>query len=194
MKKLLLVLIVACIAGASLFAWSPEDLTKFPSCMDAKSWILNVGLGLPNVTKHGDDFISIPPIHLSFDKNIELGDNKLPFFVGGILGYSGWGYTNRVNNGTYWRPNWVEKKYFYHFLSVGGRFGYHFNWNVNNLDTYAVTTAGWIIYAGDQGGIGVPLLGANVGARYFISKGFGFWVELGYTTFSSLDVGLAFKF
>jgi len=187
MRRLFLVLIVACIAGMSLSAWEPNDLTKFPPGMDAKSWILNLGMGFPDFSKYRSDYVYIPPLRLSLDRNIEVGDKKLPFFVGGILGYSGYGYI-----GNYWR------KYFYHDISLGGRFGYHFNWGVKNLDTYAVTTAGWIIYAGDNYNrlitTGIPLWGINIGVRYFVSKGFGFWAEAGINSISWLDIGLAFKF
>jgi len=188
MRKGFLALVLAAITGVSLFAWEPQDLTKFPHGQDAKSLILNLGVGLPTYVKQHEEFIGIPPMRLSIDKNIEGGDKKLPFFIGGIFGYQGYGYTVRD-----WLNN--KKKYFYHDISLGLRFGYHFNWGVDNLDTYAVATGGWIIYTGTERDVlGWPLAGVNIGARYFISKGFGFWVEAGYTSFSWLDIGLAFKF
>jgi len=197
MKKLFLVLIFISITGASLFAWEPQDLTKFPLGMDSKSWILNLGMGLPSVSEQGKDFISIPPMRLSLDRNVEMGDNKLPFFIGGIFGYSGWGYTGREWN--YDEGKWQDKKYFFHDLSFGVRFGYHFNWDVKNLDTYAVTTAGWTIHSGDYyintpKDPGVLYYGVNIGARYFLNNWFGFWVEAGYNALSFLDIGLSFKF
>jgi hypothetical protein len=182
MKKLLLVFILIALIGASLFAWEPEDLTKFPPCMDGKTWLLNFGVGYYDPGPIGGDYIFILPVRLSLDRNIEGGDKKLPFFAGGLLGYSGYGY---------------KKDWFNHNITVGGRFGYHFNWGVKDLDTYAVTTAGWTIYAGDKYGYygtGAILWGVNLGARYFVSKGFGFWVETGYSTLSWFDIGLAFKF
>jgi hypothetical protein len=181
-KKLFLTLILVVITGASLFAWEPEDLTKFPACMDGKSWILNLGVGFSLPGEIGGDYIYIPPVRITLDKNIEIGEKKLPFFAGGLFGYSGYGY---------------KDVWFNHSISVGGRFGYHFNWGVKNLDTYAVTTAGWIIYAGDKhnnNGVGTLLFGANLGARYFVNNWLGFWLETGYSTFSFLDIGVAFKF
>jgi len=194
MKRLFLVLVLVGITGVSLFAWEPQDLTKFPIGQDGKSWILNFGIGVPYDYGYSayKDYISIPPMRLSLDKNVEMGDKKLPFFIGGIFGYSGWGYTGRVFD--YDRYEYHDKKYFYNRISIGGRFGYHFNWDVKNLDTYAVTTAGWIIYTGDYADAGFPLWGVNVGARYFVNNWFGFWLETGYTSFSWLDIGLAFKF
>jgi len=191
MKKCLLAVIFICIVGTSLFAWDAKDLTKFPSCMDGKSWILNFGVGLPGSINR--NHVNIPPVRLSFDRNVEIGDNKLPFFAGGIVVYSGEGF--KGDNHT--------KEWFTHNISTGGRFGYHFNWNVKNLDTYAVTTAGYTFYShtghykdyhGDYDRIGDFYWGVSIGARYFVSKGFGFWTEAGYNTFSWLDIGLAFKF
>jgi hypothetical protein len=187
MKKLLLALIVIFVTGVSLSAWEPADLTKFPLGQDGKSWILNLGVGLSTSShekpSYADDFVSIPPLRLSLDKNVGMGDKKLPFFIGGILGYTGWG----------WKV--YDKKYFYHNISLGGRFGYHFNWNVKNLDTYAVTTTGYTFFMDKTGFYkGEVLWGVNIGTRYFVNNWFGFWVETGYTGFSWFDIGLAFKF
>jgi hypothetical protein len=146
MKKLLLALVVIFLTGVSLFAWEPEDLTKFPLGQNEKSWILNFGIGLKDTEYFGKGYTYILPLRLSLDRNVAMGDKKLPFFIGGILGYSGWGY--EVNSYYY------KRNYFYHDILMAGRFGYHFNWDVKNLDTYAVTTAGWIAYAGDHGNYG----------------------------------------
>jgi len=190
MKKLLLALVVIFINVMSLFAWEPKDLTKFPPGMDAKSWILNLGIGIFDfeISKNGHTYI--PHIRLSFDRNIEIGDNKLPFFAGGIVSYSGHGYKDD------WNDWFVDE------VSVGGRFGYHFNWGVNNLDTYAVTTAGVLIDSfkdkkyDDNDNIKSKLFwGVNLGARYFLNKWFGFWAETGFTyDVFIVDIGLAFKF
>jgi len=169
MKKLyIFCLLFLIFSGISAFAWEPEDLTKFPPCMKSGDLIVNLGAGL--APGYGDSYI--PAIRFSLDGNIGIGEKKLPFFAGGVASY--WGYSKD-----------------YHFLSVGGRFGYHFNWGVEKLDTYAVTTGGWII---DFDGRGWPLFGVSTGVRYFLSSWFGFWAELGYTSFSVIDLGVAFKF
>ena len=171
------------ISGVSLFAWEPEDLTKYPSCTEAGDFLINIGVGFSYPGPLGSGYIYIPPVRASVDYNIAIGDKKLPFFAGGVVGYSGYGY----------KDSW-----FYHNISIGGRFGYHLNWGIDKLDTYAVATAGWIIYAGDGYSdaykIGSPFFGVNVGARYFVTDWFGFWTEAGYTSFSFLDIGIAFKF
>jgi hypothetical protein len=186
MKKIFLALILICITGVSLFAWEPGDLAKFPSCMDGKSWILDLGVGFWDAGPINIGDVYIPQLRLTVDKNVGLGEAKLPFFIGGLVSYAGRSYSYSSNH------------YFNHNISVGGRFGYHFNWGLKNFDTYLVSTAGWIIYAGDRYnsyGVGEVLLGVNLGARYFISNWFGFWVEVGFsTTLSLLDVGVTFKF
>jgi len=183
MKKLILVLVLFfIIAGASLFAWEPNDLTKFPSCMEDGDWILNLGVGLPYF---GGIYSYFPPIRLSFDRNTVLGEQKLPFFFGGIVGYSNYG----------------NSYYLVHSIPVGVRVGYHFNWGVDNLDTYAVATVGTRItftsgsYYGNRFGFYDWLfIGANIGARYFINDWFGFWAEMGFNPSSWLDLGISFKF
>jgi len=189
MKKIVFTLILLSIAGASLFALTGEDLTKFPSCMNENSWLLNIGIGFPDFNNYDYNATAIWPMRITVDKNIGIGDKKLPFFAGGVFGYSGYGRTGH---------------WFYNNITLGGRFGYHFNWGVKNLDTYAVVTAGWIIYAdtvtdksyyfSSRSGVGFPLFGVNLGARYFINDLLGFWGEVGYTSFSYLDVGVSLKF
>ena len=188
MKKLLMVLVLlVCLTGVTVFAWEPEDLTKYPSFMEAGDLILNFGVGLGSVEYlFNKDYVWIPPIRLTFDWNTPLGDAGLPFFMGGLLGYQGHFYKH--------------SDYHYHNIPIGFRFGYHFNWDVDNLDTYAVTTAGTILrlgsgYKDDKFNLFKWInIGVNVGARYFVSDWFGFWAEAGFTSFSYLDIGFAFKF
>ena len=187
MKRILLSLVLfAGIGYASLFAWEAEDLMKFPPCMDKSSWILNLGVGF-----HGyglaylgrNDFFWIPPVRLSFDKNVALGDNGLPFFFGGLVSYSGYGW---------------KKHYFRHRIGAAFRCGYHFNWDVDRLDTYAVTNFGANIHFSDDDFMPNPLewvnIGINIGARYFVTDWFGFWAEAGVGSYYSVDIGIAFKF
>ena len=195
MKKIVLVLVFLLVfSAASLSAWEPSDLTKLPSCMSEKNWILNLGVSLDmgwlGDLSRGGDFYSIPFVRLSFDKNVPIGDKNLPFFIGGIIGYSAWGYTG--NNA-----------YAHHYIPLGVRFGYHFNFGVDNLDVYAVTTAGYRIhlFTGDKyynnrnafDLINDLMFGVNFGARWFVNSGFGFWAEVGYVGDLNLDIGIAFK-
>ncbi|AEF82696.1 hypothetical protein [Leadbettera azotonutricia] len=183
MKRYFLSLIMlACLSAVCVFSWEPSDLMDYPEGMEAGNFMLNFGAGLDVPEHSGPGYLYIPPIHASLDYNLALGDKRMPFFVGGTGGYSGYGY---------------EDEWFYSKIYLGGRFGYHFNWGIRNLDTYAAATAGWIIYAGS--GIaqnrkyGWPLIGVNIGARYFFSSVFGIWAEIGYSL-SLIDAGLTFKF
>jgi hypothetical protein len=183
MKKLLLgFVLTTCLAGASVFSWAPEDFMEFPSAAPEGAFMLNLGVGLGIPEYIGSDYFYVPPIRATLDYNFGIGDNNLPFFAGGMFGYSGQGY----------------KDWYYSKISFGGRFGYHFNWDVDKLDTYAVTTAGWTVYSGDGipdlNKIGGFLFGINVGARYFFTPFFGVWSEIGYNSLSFIDLGIAFKF
>jgi len=191
MKKIFLAVLIIGIATMSLSAWEPNDLTTYPSCMEEGNWIFNLGVGLPYFGGINNRWI--PPMRLSFDRNTGLGEQKLPFFFGGIVGYSAWGR----------KLAYLVPAYFVHSLSIGGRFGYHFNWGVDNLDTYAVVTAGMRIPIIDKAnkanrrlyvsGYDWVLIGGSIGARYFITDWFGFWAEVGYTSFSAFEAGVSFK-
>jgi hypothetical protein len=185
-KKLILSLVLFFgVAGATLFSWEANDLTKFPAFTKDGDWILNLGVGFGSRVYSGNDYIYIPPIRFSFDRNTGLGDKKLPFFFGGLVGYSGEGRDNK----------WDD--WFVHKITAGFRVGYHFNWGVERLDTYAVSTAGWIFHAGDFNYFskyGSFMFGVNAGVRYFVTDWFGFWAEVGYTSLSVFDIGISFKF
>ena len=193
MKKIFLtVVLLLAITGVSLFAWEPIDLTKYPSFTEPGDWILNLGVGFNGIGGFdwGKDKIWIPPVHLAFDCNVPLGDNGLPFFFGGLVGYWGRGF----------KGNALQAKHYWSALDLGFRFGYHFNWDVDKLDTYAVTTAGWTVYMGDYKGhtnsdIGWPNIGISLGVRFFPIDWFGFWAEVGSgTNLFNADIGISFKF
>ena len=192
MKKLLLsIVLLAGITAGSLFAWDPSYLLTYPKCTKGGDWQLNLGVGFP---WPGEDFkVFIPPVRVSLDKNTPLGDAGLPFFFGGLLAY----------RGNIWEPV-SNTRYIIHNIDAGVRFGYHFNWDVDKLDTYAVTTAGFgfRLHNVEKGRVvpgynAWPVLGINLGARWYVTNGFGFWAELGLSHATSLfphaDIGLVFK-
>ena len=188
-KAFLAVVLVVIITGGSLFAWEPTDLMEYPPCMEAGDWILNLGVGFHGLPSNlGGDYIWIPPFHFSLDVNTPLGDNKLPFFFGGSFGYWGHGYKHKDS----------KHSWYYSAITPGFRFGYHFNWDVEKLDTYAVTKLGWTLYTGDKDyhphKLGFPSVGINLGARFFPISWFGFWLEAGFGSYYSVDIGIAFKF
>jgi hypothetical protein len=186
MKKLFLsAFLFTALAAASLFAWDSEDLKKYPGSLKAGDLHLNIGAGFEWVEGLGSDYIYIPPIRASLDYNIPLGEEQLPFFFGGAVGYSGYGHKD---------PNW-----YYNKLYIASRFGYHFNWDIDKLDHYALITGGWRVDFGDTAyastAYGWPILDLRIGARWFLLESFGFWAETAFgTSIFSLDLGLTFKF
>jgi hypothetical protein len=177
MKKLLSVLVLLTgITAASLCAWEPEDLTRYPEGLEGGDLLLNIGAGLPLIW---NDLV-IPPLRFTMDVNVPLGELALPFFFGGSVGLSSYKYAGTS----------------YLWLPIGARVGYHFNWNIDNLDTYAVLSSGWILFLGNDrpSGFGNFLFDFKLGARYFITEWFGFWSEFGYGGASFADIGLTFKF
>lgn len=190
MKRILLVLILLIgFTAVSLSAWEPKDLTKYPSCMTNESWIINLGISLdPDIGNSGGGFTYLPTFRVTFDRNVALGN--LPFFLGGYVGYTGWGYEFK---------SWgVNEKWFNHRIPLGFRVGYHFNWGVDNLDTYAVSTVGMIVNTKSSAASGADWLFMNfasIGVRYFLNDFFGFWAETGFGLHVfNFDLGVSFKF
>jgi len=190
-KKLFVtVVLLVGIACVSLYAWEPNDLTKYPSITKPGNLLINVGVGFGGHMSvpynYGADYIFVPPMQVAVDYNLPLFG--LPFFLGGLVGYSGHGYKgNQIAN------------YYYSTIDLALRFGYHFNWGIDKLDTYALLKAGWSIYASDNKAYlpkanGWLILGLNAGARIFLMDWFGLWAEVGIGSYYSLDLGLAFKF
>jgi len=189
MKKIFVILILLFgFAVFSGFAWEPNDLTKYPPCMDSNDWIVNFGLGMGTgiFLNLDSDWVYLPTFKLSLDKNVPIGRRNLPFFFGGLIGYTGYG-----------RSDWFNYR-----IPLGIRAGYHLNWDIKNLDTYVVATAGWVINIAT--GENNPrsfinpaedlYLGFNIGARWFFTDFFGVWAEAGYIGDLSVDLGLTFKF
>ena len=193
MKKLILCLVLLfVVAGASLFSFEANDLTKFPPFTENKEWIFNLGAGIGNLDWLARGRIWIPPVRMSFDRNTGIGEKGLPFFFGGVLGYQAWGW----KAGYYW---YNSERWMVHRVSAGFRAGYHFNWGVEKLDTYAVTTVGTRVSFNKDGlywnnYLDWVYVGVNLGVRFYPAKNFGFWAEVGYTTVSFLDLGISFKF
>ena len=192
MKKTLLFLFFLIGIAGILFAWEPNDLTRFPSCTKAGDKIISLGVGFDRHAEIGEHWTYIPLLRFSLDYNAALGDKKLPFFFGGVVGYTGHGYKN----------NDINADFYYSQLNAGVRAGYHFNWGVDGLDTYVVSTAGCRIYFGDGYGdengdlkVGdILALGVNVGARWFFTDFFGVWAEAGFNSISVAEIGVVFKF
>jgi hypothetical protein len=191
-KKIGMALVLALVVGGGVFAL---DWAAYPDSITSGKVILNAGIGF-GTPLHGN--MLIPPISVSADYALPLGG--LPFTLGLFggfntseykLSYAGYGYTNTYTG-----------------IAIAGRFGYHPNLGVKNLDVYTDIALGYYIYSGkaEYSGYwaaGTPkpdptdysrfFWGLNFGARYFFANAIGAFLELGYNEFSFVTAGVSFK-
>jgi hypothetical protein len=168
MKKILFSAVLCFVlAGASLFAFDPAtDLKKYPSAVPQGSFVLNGGIGV-GVAAGG---VVVPPISVSGDYALPI--SGLPFFVGG-------------NIAAYFGADLFD-------LGIGARFGYHFNFDVPNLDTYAVLTLGFNMNWAEKFSPGF-YPGLGIGGRYFFTPNLGAFLELGYINWGFFTAGVTFR-
>jgi hypothetical protein len=142
----------------------------------------------------------VPPLSLSVEYALPI---SVPLSVGAVVGF----VSNEQTAGT------GDAKYTYTWpvFSIGAKVGYHFNWAIRGLDTYASFTIGANFLsaeaeynkdyysavdvkpsAGDSA-VGV-LFGLEIGARFFFNSNVGVFIEEGFSTFTYLRSGLVFKF
>lgn len=190
-KKIGLALALTVIVGGGAFAL---DWTAYPDSIKAGNIIINAGIGL-GTPLYGD--MVIPPISVSADYALPLGG--LPFTLGLLGGFTtseykwdhpaGYGYTDSYTG-----------------IAIAGRFGYHPNLGVKNLDVYADIALGYYGYPAkaeyygtwpgaksDPGDYSRFYWGFNLGARYFFTNTVGAFLELGYSALSFVTAGVSFK-
>jgi hypothetical protein len=187
-KKIALVVVLAMISAGGVFAL---NLKAYPTPIKPGNWMINLGVGF-GTPLNGKTVI--PPLTASLD--YALGG--LPFTLGVLGGFttseqtsgsSAWGYT-----------------YDYTGIAVAGRFGYHPDLGVKNLNISANIALGYYIYTGkatytagwsgptsDSDNYSRLYLGFNLGARYFFTNNFGAFVDFGYSAMSLVTAGLSFK-
>jgi hypothetical protein len=183
------------ILGLPAFAFEGRYLITYPRAFPANNLTLSAGFGI-NTPTEGN--MTIPPILLTADYALPIGG--LPFSIGGIFGIYGSERRTPVLTNSY-TQSWL-------YINFGARLGYHFNWGVDKLDTYALTTLGWTSYSSkatfEDWPAGIPkpvaeastgafLWGISVGARYFFAPNLGAFLEMGYSTLSFLSLGISFK-
>jgi hypothetical protein len=189
-KRILGAFFFALVFGFPSFAFEGSDLITYPWVFPEDSLVINAGIGI-NSPVYGS--ITIPPLSGSVDYARPIGG--LPFSVGAIFGF--YGSEWRTGGSNSYTESWGS-------MNFGGRLGYHFNWGVDKLDTYALVTLGWTIrsyemkYTGQQrpaevDSSGYFLWGLSVGARYFLSPNIGAFLELGYSSLSFASIGVSFK-
>lgn len=196
-KKMLLVLVFAGISAGAVFAEEGKWYNSYAKGIDQGKMFINlgVGYGFSRFTLlAGADKSWIPPIIASFDFKVS---KKVPITVGLMGGFTrtSWSY----GSGAY------ESKTSYTDIAIGARGMYHFGLPVKNLDFYLGLTLGYVIdlassevggkevdYAGE--GYSYFLYGFNLGLRYFFTRGFGLYLEAGYSGLTVAQAGLTFKF
>jgi hypothetical protein len=190
-KKIGVALVLAFVAGGGVFAldWAayPDSITSGKIAINA-----GIGFGTPLYGNRG-----IPPISISVDYALPLGG--LPFTLGLLGGFT----TSEYKAGA----GGLDYAYSYTGIAIAGRFGYHPNLGVKNLDAYADIALGYYIYSAkaeysgnwptgtkpDPTDYSTFYWGFNLGGRYFFTNAIGAFLEFGYSALSYITAGVSFK-
>jgi hypothetical protein len=193
-KKIALMATLGMISVGGLFAL---NWTAYPTPVKAGNFMINAGVGFGTPLRGNT---VIPPLIASFDYALPLGG--LPFTLGALAGFTTSEYQHN-----YYGVNYGDK-WDYTGLALAGRFGYHPDLGVKNLDVSATIALGYYFYTGkarhnsslppgtsktDPDNYSRLYLGFNLGARYFFTKNFGAFLDLGYSAMSLVTAGLTFK-
>ncbi|MCP4137871.1 MAG: hypothetical protein GY754_43315 [bacterium] len=195
MKKILYLL--AILSFAALFAVQgfakPKQISFSPAFKDGDMLIhAGVGFGLHGTVDNQSD-ISIPPLIGAFDMAVAISNLQLPFSFGGCVGYARYTYTNTAD----------DTELTYSYVLIGGRILFHFNL-LSKADIYAGLLIGANLVSFNASGTNSStysnvkakdyfMHGEFVGIRYFFTKNFGVYGEMGYT-FGYINGGIAIKF
>jgi hypothetical protein len=169
------ILALALIVGVTAWGFS-FDVKSFPSPIQKNSVLISGGLAIgvfapPDEYKYSALFGGSVAVDYALPINFALT-------VGGEVGYSG----GRLK---------ADDDDFGGDISLGEipiaiRVAWHPNWEVSNLDTYALVKVGYGIgfWLGDDvEGVKNPrglIIGSNVGVRYFFIPALGVFLEGGY--------------
>ena len=128
MKKLFVcAAVMYCLATAPVSSWDASRLTSYPDVMWDGDWLINVGAGIG----YFEDHITVP-ILLTFEYALPIGG--LPFTLGGLVGIF-W-FDKSYSTGDPYTGYREENPVTYTSIPLGFRLAYHFNFGVDNLDTY----------------------------------------------------------
>lgn len=181
MKKvpiLIILLMVICVVSISAMDWF-----SFSPALQDSHVLINGGIGY-GLTRQGS--LSLPPLMFTVDVPVSLGG--LPFSFGGMLGY----YKSK------WYDDVDDIKYYYRTLIFMGRADFHFPFELENLDFYAGFSLGWEVGFWDKknpyyNNYSWPAAGIHAGFRYFFTKPFGVYAELGIERIF-FNSGVTFRF
>jgi hypothetical protein len=185
-KKIALIVVLTMIGAGGVFALS---FKAYPTPIKSGDWIINAGVGFGTPLRGST---IIPPLTASFDYALALGG--LPFTLGALVGFTTSAY----------KP-YAGYTHDYTGIAMAGRFGYHPDLGVKNLDISANIALGYYLYTGkatydsgvasrtDPDNYSRLYLGFNFGARFFFTKNFGAFLDLGYSAMSFVTAGLTFK-
>jgi hypothetical protein len=186
-KKIVLVVVLATIGAGGLFALNWQE---FPDPIKGGSLLISPGIGF-GTPLHGN--MVIPPITVTVDYALPVG---LPFTLGALGGLTTSEYKGEV-------AGVHTHTYDYTGIAIAGRFGYHPDLGVKNLNISANIALGYYLYSAkatyagtykpDPDDFSRLYLGFNLGARYFFTKNVGAFLEFGYSAMSFVTAGMTFK-
>jgi hypothetical protein len=166
MKRIVLFCCVLIIVSGLSFA---ADFSRGPDCLKPGSILISTGLNLGYVYSSFSGFESDSFTMIGFPLVVEYALPKFGFTIGGETGYT----------------FCIEDDLDFGIIPIMGRFGYHPDLGVKNLDIYALAKIGLGVglAKGDKTKIGFGY-GFGVGARYFFTGSIGVFSELGFDSYS----------
>jgi len=145
------------------------DFTHGPDCLQPGNILISGGINVGNASASYSAWkasASVSASTFGFTLAVDYALAKYGLTVGAETGYSGGSFI--ISFGA---------------IPFMGRFGYHPDFGVPNLDAYALVKIGFAIgFAGGEssGGFGI---GFGIGGRYYFTDNFGAFAELGLDSY-----------
>ena len=178
MKRFLPLILFFCLLP--LYAFE----VAYPPLMNNGTIFINTGVGFLGIhTDKKQENITVPMLTVSMDAAIPVAG--LPFTLGLITGYFSEDYSVGVGD-----MNDIH----FDFIPIGARIGFHVDFDVPNLNTYAMLTLGAVIGLNDIENQYRFWFGFGIGGRYFFHPNIGAFLELGFDSEQAIAAGVCFKF
>ncbi|MDR2619290.1 MAG: hypothetical protein LBC62_10510 [Treponema sp.] len=184
MKKLVLIMAILVTAAAGAFAFDPMS---YPPPVEGKNFLIDVTIGYAGAYGYTGSGLKmkIPPLGVNVEYALPV---SVPISVGGLFALYryGWDY------GYTWN---------YTYMFFGARGNWHWNFDIDWLDTYTGLFIGYRYFKESYDGpsygwtgvnYGGLAFGGQVGAHFYFTKNIGAIVEAGYPFL--IRAGLALKF